>query len=153
MGRNDRSDLNFFIFINTSKKNVLRRLIEFTPAALIEVVDDVLRLARDERGVQRLNHEVCRLLLPEGPAHHLAAVDIQNHGQMDKASPGRDVGHVGNPRLVDAGGGELALHQIRRWAPILVAIVVTHHPRRRLTPRRPWARITAAMRLWPALIP
>ena len=30
MSRNDRSDLNFFIFINTSKKDVLRRLVAFT---------------------------------------------------------------------------------------------------------------------------
>ena len=30
LGRIDRSELNFFIFIDTSKKDVLRRLVEFT---------------------------------------------------------------------------------------------------------------------------
>ena len=86
------------------------------------MVDHALRLARDERHVQRSNHQVCCLLLTERPAHHLAAVDIKNHRQIDESRPGRDVRHVGHPQLVDAGGGELALHQVRRWTPLLVAL-------------------------------
>ena len=56
------------------------------------------------------------------PAHHLAAADIQHDRQIDKPRPGRDVGHVGHPQLVDAGGGELTLHQVRRWTLVLVAL-------------------------------
>jgi len=85
-------------------------------------VDHVLRLARDERHVQRCDHQLCRLLLAERPAHHLAAVDVENHRQVDESRPGRDVGHVGYPQLVNAGGGELSLHQVWRKAPLLVAL-------------------------------
>ena len=48
-----------------------------------------------------------------------------------------------NSRCTRSGAARLSLSRL----------VVTHHARRRLTPRRPLARITAAMRLWPALIP
>ena len=48
-----------------------------------------------------------------------------------------------NSRCTRSGAGRRSLS---RW-------VVTHHPLRRLIPRRPWARMTDAMRLWPALIP
>ena len=83
--------------------------------------DHAVRLARDERHVQRLNDEICRLLLAKRPAHALAADDIERGRQIDEPRPGRDVGHVGHAQLVDAGGGELALHQVRRWTLVLVA--------------------------------
>ncbi len=101
---------------------MLQRLIESTLAALVRMVDHALRLARDERHVQRLDDEICRLLLAERPAHNFAAVNVEHDRQVDEPRPGRDVGHVGHPQLVDAGGGELALHQVGRWTLVLVAL-------------------------------
>lgn len=40
---------------------------------------------------------------------------IEHDHTMDEPRPGRHVGHVGQPQLVDAGGDDLALHQVLRW--------------------------------------
>ena len=69
--------------------------------------------------VQRCNHEVCRHVFTKCPAHHLAAVGIDHHGQVDEPHPGRDVGHVSYPQLVDTRGNELTLDQVRRWPGVL----------------------------------
>ena len=38
---------------------------------------------------------------------------INDHGQVDKARPGGQIGHVSYPQLIDAGGCELPFNQIR----------------------------------------
>ena len=86
------------------------------------MVDDVLGLARLQRHVQRGDDQIGRLALAERPAHHIAAEHVEHHGQVDKARPGGDVGHVGHPQLVDVAGYKLALHQVGCCALGLVAL-------------------------------
>ena len=94
-------------------KAMLRRPVESGLAALIGVVDHAMRLAREQRHVQRRDHEIGCLPLAEGPSDNLAAEDIEHHGQIAQACPGGDVGHVGHLQRVDATGLKAPLHQIR----------------------------------------
>ena len=81
-------------------------------AALIRVMDNVLGLARQQRHVQCLNDQIRRHVHTERPAHHFAAEHIGHHGKVHKALPGRHIGHVCHPQLIDVGGDKLALNQI-----------------------------------------
>src|SRR5512146_5644 len=47
------------------------------------------------------------------PALNTTTPDIEHDRQEDEAGPGRHIGHVGHPKLVGTGGGELPLDQIR----------------------------------------
>ena len=59
------------------------------------------------------NHQIAGHAFTKRPTHHLAAVHVYNDCQVQEACPRRYIGHVGNPQLVNAGGFELAPHQIR----------------------------------------
>ena len=56
------------------------------PTRLVRMVNHALRLAHDERHVQRLDHGLRRLLLAEHPTHRFAAVDIEHDRQIDKSA-------------------------------------------------------------------
>ena len=92
-------------------KAMLRRPVESGLAALIGVVDHAMRLAREQRHVQRRDHQIGRLALPEDPTDNLAAENIEHHGQIAQACPGGDVGHVGHLQRVDATGLKAPLHK------------------------------------------
>src|SRR4029077_18327333 len=55
------------------------------------------------------------------PADDLAAVEIHEHGQIEPALIGLDVGDVGEPDLVRRGGDEVALEQGRGDREVLTA--------------------------------
>ena len=54
-------------------------------AALIGMMNYRLWLSRHQSPVQRLYHQVRGHALPEGPAHHLAAVHIDDYGQIQES--------------------------------------------------------------------
>ena len=86
------------------------------------MVNDRLRPARMQRHVQRGNHQVTGHTLPKGPAHHLAAVHIHHNRQVQEPSPGRHVGHVSHPQLIDACGFELTFDQIGRCLGLAIPL-------------------------------
>ena len=92
---------------------VLRRPVESTLAALIRVVNHRLGLAGHQCHVQRKNHQVRGHALSKGPTDHLAAVDVDDHGHVQKSCPSRYVGHVCHPQLVDVGGPKLPIYQVQ----------------------------------------
>ena len=64
---------------------------------------------------------------PHRPAHHLAAEQVDHHGQKQPAFLGGDIRDVARPRLVGRGRGEVAVQQVRRDRQIVPA-VGGHHP-------------------------
>ena len=61
---------------------------------------------------QGRQHQVCGHAFTHGPAHHTPAPDIDDHGQIEEAHPGRHVGHVGHPQLVRTCGVETPVDQV-----------------------------------------
>jgi hypothetical protein len=99
---------------------VLRRPVESTLAALVAVVNDTPGFALLQRHVQGREHEVCSHAFSHGPSHHTPAPDINDHGQIEEAHPGRYVGHVRYPQLVRTCGVETPVDQVMGRALALV---------------------------------
>ena len=55
--------------------------------ALIGEVDDTLGLAREGSHLQRLHHQISRHARVKGPAHDLAAIDVNLHRQVGTPAP------------------------------------------------------------------
>ena len=102
------------------------------------------RPALRERHVERVEHELGAQMRRHRPADDAPAPRIEHDGEIEKAGPGRDVGDVGDPELVGAGRGEVALDEIGRRARVAIADVVVTCRLRRLTPAKPAARISRA---------
>src|SRR3712207_6932090 len=77
---------------------------------------------------------VRRWLVGGGPADDLAAPDVEHHGEVEEAGRRRNERDVGDPQLVRAAGGEVAVHQVRCRPAVLVT------PRR----HRPAAAVAGA---------
>jgi hypothetical protein len=84
-------------------------------AALVGMVDDVRRPSLGERHIERLEDELGGEVRGHGPADDAAAPRVEDDGQGQEAGPGRDLGDVGNPELVWARCGEVAIDEIARW--------------------------------------
>ena len=67
-----------------------------------------------ERHVESVEHQLGAQMSLHRPADDPAAEGVEDHGQIEKAGPGRDVGYIGHPQAIGRGGGEVALDQIRR---------------------------------------
>ena len=48
------------------------------------------------------------------PAHHAAAPSVDDDGEVQRASPCRDVGDIGHPEAVWSSSGEVTFYQVRR---------------------------------------
>lgn len=55
------------------------------------------------------------------PAHHLAAEQIDHHGQEQPAFLGRDRGDIATPRLIGCPRSEVAVQKVRRDRQIMPA--------------------------------
>src|SRR5882762_2184654 len=62
------------------------------------------------------------------PADDLAAVEVQDGGQIEPALIGLDVGDVGEPDPVRRSGGEVAVEQVRGDREVVPAIGRPHPP-------------------------
>jgi hypothetical protein len=82
--------------------------------ALVRVVDDILRPARCQRHVQRIEHELGVQGRRHRPADDAAAERIECDGQVEEARPRGYVRYIGHPQHVRVLGGEVALDQIGR---------------------------------------
>lgn len=91
---------------------VLRRPLEFTLAAVVCVMDDVLGAALGQRHLQSIQHQFRAQVQGHGPADDPSRPGVQDHGQKQEAGVGGDEGDVAHPQLVRAGGGEVAINQV-----------------------------------------
>lgn len=94
---------------------MLQRPLEFALSALIRVHNDLAcRLASPNRHHQGVQYDVPCQRRFHRPAHDLAGVEIDDHGEIKPALPGSDIGDIGRPDLIGAGDRELAIESIRR---------------------------------------
>jgi hypothetical protein len=84
------------------------------------LVDHIARLALTDRHLQCRQHELGPQMRLHSPADDPAAERVEHDSEIQEAGRRRDIGDVGNPELIAAIGGEVAVHQVRRGA--LVAI-------------------------------
>jgi hypothetical protein len=94
---------------------VLRRPLESALASAIAVVherDVGAGAAPAERHPQRVEDQGGAHVRRELPAHHAAAVGVDDEREEHHALPAAQVGQVGDPQLVRRGSGEVALHQV-----------------------------------------
>ena len=85
-------------------------------------MDHVSRPTLAEGHVQGVQNQLGSQMVGHRPADDPAAPDIHDDRQIEEARRGRDVGDVGDPQLVRAGGLEVAVHQIGRGSGLFVAL-------------------------------
>ena len=78
---------------------------EVAEAVAAAVVDRLLERVQDEVGAQRRR---------DPPADDPPGEDVDDERDVDEATPGGDVGKVGDPELIRPGRGEAPLDQIGR---------------------------------------
>ena len=127
----DRSHRGPYAGVATPLAEGERRIL----TSLIRVMDDGSRLPLLYGHVEGREHEGRAQMRLHRPADDTATPGIEHHGQVEESTPGRDVGDIGDPELIRAGGRERSLHQVGCRAPA------------RLTPRKPAWRISRATRL------
>lgn len=71
---------------------------------------------------QRIDHQTDWLVFFHAPAHHLTAVQVQQVRQVQPALVGGTVGDVGFSHLVRLLGCEVALKQVERNGPVVLAV-------------------------------
>jgi hypothetical protein len=81
--------------------------------AVVDQLDVGARLAAMKRHPQRVEDEVCAHVAGELPADDHPAVGVEHEGEEDEPVPAAQVGQIGDPELVRAGGREVALDEIR----------------------------------------
>ena len=82
--------------------------------ALIGVMDDdAVGLLAGDGHLERPRHQLGVLVGRHRPAHHLAGIDVEDHGQEQEAGPRRHVGDVGHPAMVGPRSREVALEEVR----------------------------------------
>jgi hypothetical protein len=87
---------------------------------LVAVVDDIARLALSDRHLQCHQHELGPQMGLHRPADDPAPERIEHDSEIQEAGRRRDVGDVGDPKLVGAVGGEIPVHQVRRRARVAI---------------------------------
>jgi len=80
------------------------------------------RMSLEPRHAQRIDDDVARHVLPQRPAHHLAAKQVDHHGQEQPALVGSDVRDVARPHLVGLAHDELTIEQVGRDRQIVIAV-------------------------------
>ena len=96
---------------------MLRRPVEFTLRAAVAVmhqvacavtatiVDGLLKRIEDEVGAERIRHT---------PADNASREHVDDEGDVDEASPRRDVGEVRDPQLIGPGRHEVTVDEVNR---------------------------------------
>ena len=69
-----------------------------------------LRVTPEPRHLQRVCHQAALHVRLHAPAHHLAAEQVNDRGQVQLALVGDDIGDVARPDLVGGCRAEVALY-------------------------------------------
>jgi peptidoglycan/xylan/chitin deacetylase (PgdA/CDA1 family) len=117
---------------------------------MVAVVDDIARPALTDRHLQCRQHELGAQMRLHRPADDPTAERIEHDSEIQEAGHCRNIGDVGDPKLVRAVGGEIPVHQVRRASRSRRVVMMA---RRRLTPTIPAARISRAIRFLPTARP
>jgi hypothetical protein len=116
--------------------------------AAIRVMDHVLRTTLDECHLQRSKDQLGFQVRLHRPTHDPSRVHVEDHGQIQKSGPGRDVRDIGHPEPIRAVRVEAPItRSLARSARGSLVVVTTNL--RRVAPRSPAARIKRATRLRP----
>ena len=70
------------------------------------------RLARRDRRLEGVEHELGAQVVGHRPAHHPAAEDVEDGRQVERSLAGGQVGDVGDPQAVGAARPEVAPDEI-----------------------------------------
>ena len=81
-------------------------------------MDHTLRSSCLKRHVQRVQHQLADKCRRHRPTNDAAAVGIEHHREIQKASPGRYICDVRHPQPVRFFGREVAIDQVRRLTAI-----------------------------------
>jgi hypothetical protein len=90
-------------------------------APVVGVVDDVLRLPLPHGHVERVEDDLGLQARRHRPADDAAAPGVEDDGEVEEARPRGHVRDVGDPELVGAARGELALDEVVGDAALGVA--------------------------------
>src|SRR5215470_19939747 len=94
-------------------------------------------------------------VLAHRPTHHLAGEQVEDHGQVEPALAGRDIGNIGQPDFIGPVGDKILLEQVFCHGEGMLAVGCAHAiaargPRARM----PCWRIIRSTRLrltvWPS---
>ena len=80
---------------------------------MVDQLDVGARFTAMECHPQGVEDEVCAHVSGELPADDHPAVGVEDEGEEDESVPAAQVGEVGDPELVRAVDGEVALHEVR----------------------------------------
>ena len=78
--------------------------------ALVAVVDDIARLALADRHLQSRQYQLGPQMRLHCPTDDPTAKRIEYDSEIEEAGHRRDVGDVGDPKLVRAIGGKIPVH-------------------------------------------
>jgi len=84
-------------------------------------MDHTLRPAHRKCHVQGVKHHLGGESRGHRPANDATAAGIEHDRQIKKARPGRNVGNVGDPQLIQSFRREVARDQVRRLTPAAFA--------------------------------
>jgi hypothetical protein len=65
-------------------------------------------------------------VLAHGPTHHLAGRQVEDHGQVEPALAGRNVGDIDQPDFIGLIGDKILLEQVCRQRQIMLAVGCAH---------------------------
>jgi len=122
-------------------------------ASMIGMVDDILGMALLDSHLQSLQDQLRAQVSCHGPANDPAAPGVEHDGQIEKPSPGWDIGDIRHPEFIRAAGCKVALDQIGGWLCIWPSLGGVRRFGGRLTPRKSAAFIRRATRLRPTCRP
>ena len=94
-------------------------------AALVAVKQQpgvLARVAPESGHAQRVDNDVRRHVIPQRPAHHLAAEQVTDHSQVKPALISGDVHDVADPGFIGLGYAELAVEQVWRNRQLVIAV-------------------------------
>src|SRR5665213_2000523 len=90
-------------------------------AALIGVMDHVLRPAPEDRHIERFEDEFGAQVVGHSPTDDATAEHVEYDSQVEKAGPRWDIGDIGNPELIRTVGAEVSIDKIRSRASVAIA--------------------------------
>lgn len=112
---------------------------------LVRVMNDVARPALGDRHLERIQRQLGAEMAGGRPADNLAAPDVKHNRKLEKAGCRGEECNVRDPQLVRAAGGEVAVHQVRRWpAAVVAAMAGADQPGAVHQPHNPLAAVSLA---------
>ena len=80
------------------------------------------RAAPLDRHGERGDGEFGAHVIAHRPADHLAGEQVEDHGQVEPAFAGRDVGDIGQPDLIGPVGDKILVQQVCRHREGMLAV-------------------------------